>query len=191
MDQLRGLHIAPSPQRLRNPGFTIDVEADLEKAARLRREIASSPVDDLDPQRSAAHKAALLEQTHAVTARLRDVADGVIAAGLALGGKPGKALDDAYENLSLALLQAYPPDGSEGDRTFLDAILAKGLTPTVDTDYERWDPLHWIVEVPDVMERGGFDAVIGNPPFLGGKKMTPCARVATCASGWSIKWPGG
>ena len=64
VDQLRGLHIAPSPQRLRNPGFTIDVEADLEKAARLRREIASSPVDDLDPQRSAAHKAALLEQTH-------------------------------------------------------------------------------------------------------------------------------
>ncbi len=29
----------------------------------------------------------------------RDVADGVIAAGLRLGGKPGKALNEAYENL--------------------------------------------------------------------------------------------
>jgi hypothetical protein len=42
----------------------------------------------------------------------------------------------------------------------------------VDTDYERWKPLHWALAVPDVMERGGFDAVIGNPPFLGGQKLT-------------------
>ena len=54
----------------------------------------------------------------------------------------------------------------------LDAILKAGLTPTVTTDYDRWKPLHWIIAVPDVMERGGFDAIIGNPPFLGGKKLT-------------------
>ena len=71
---------------------------------------------------------------------------------------------------------------SDGDRTFLDAILDKGLTPTVHTDYERWEPLHWIVEVPDVMERGGFDAVIGNPPFLGGK------RISTALGGNFREW---
>jgi hypothetical protein len=54
----------------------------------------------------------------------------------------------------------------------LDEILAAGLTPTVDTDYDRWKPLHWIMAVPDVMERGGFDAIVGNPPFLGGQKLT-------------------
>ena len=54
----------------------------------------------------------------------------------------------------------------------LDSILKAGLTPTVDTDYDRWKPLHWILTVPDVMERGGFDAIIGNPPFLGGQKLT-------------------
>lgn len=44
----------------------------------------------------------------------------------------------------------------------------------MQTDYERWEPLHWIIEFPDVMiEHGGFDAVIGNPPFLGGKKISP------------------
>jgi hypothetical protein len=42
----------------------------------------------------------------------------------------------------------------------------------VTTDYERWQPLHWILAVPDVMERRGFDAIIGNPPFLGGQKLT-------------------
>ena len=60
----------------------------------------------------------------------------------------------------------------DGDRIWLDKIIDDGLTPTVPTDYERWKPLHWVLDVPDVMERGGFDAVIGNPPFLGGKKIS-------------------
>ncbi|GEL26121.1 hypothetical protein PSU4_50750 [Pseudonocardia sulfidoxydans NBRC 16205] len=29
-----------------------------------------------------------------------------------------------------------------------------------------------------MFERGGFDAVIGNPPFLGGKKITGALGVA-------------
>ena len=58
--------------------------------------------------------------------------------------------------------------------TKLDAILAAGLTPTVPTDYDRWKPLHWIIAVPDVMERGGFDAIIGNPPFLAGSQDHGC-----------------
>ncbi len=33
-------------------------------------------------------------------------------------------------------------------------------------------PLHWPLVFPEVFERGGFDAVIGNPPFLGGKKIS-------------------
>src|SRR5207244_2649303 len=53
-----------------------------------------------------------------------------------------------------------------------DEILKAGLTPIVPTDYTRWKPLHWILAAPDVMERGGFDAIIGNPPFLGGKKVS-------------------
>ncbi|MEV5700525.1 type IIL restriction-modification enzyme MmeI [Streptomyces anthocyanicus] len=36
-------------------------------------------------------------------------------------------------------------------------------------------PLHWPLEFPEIMtsgESGGFDVVVGNPPFLGGKKLT-------------------
>jgi hypothetical protein len=35
-------------------------------------------------------------------------------------------------------------------------------------------PFHWQVEYPDVFirENGGFDAVVGNPPFLGGSYIT-------------------
>ncbi len=31
---------------------------------------------------------------------------------------------------------------------------------------------HWPLEFPEVFGRGGFDVVLGNPPFLGGKKIS-------------------
>ena len=129
-------------------------------------------MNDSDPQRSTNTKRRLWHRYQEMTAELTEVADAVIATGLKLGGKPGRALNVAYENLGIGLNNAHPKDGSEPCRTMLDDILKAGLTPTVATDYERWKPLHWILAVPDVMERGGFDAIVGNPPFLGGQKLT-------------------
>lgn len=31
---------------------------------------------------------------------------------------------------------------------------------------------HWFIEFPDVFEEGGFDCILGNPPFLGGQKIS-------------------
>jgi len=143
----------------------------LRQATRLRRQLASE-VDDRDPQRSMNTKRRQWHRYQELTAELTETADAVIAAGLKLGGKPGRALNAAYENLGFALGLAHPRPGDEPRRAMLDGILKGGLTPTVTTDYDRWKPLHWILAVPDVMERGGFDAIIGNPPFLGGQKLT-------------------
>lgn len=169
--QLRGLHIAPSAARLANPGFTVDVDSAIDRATELRHRLAS-PVTDTDVMRSTRAKRALLAQLDENNAILRLVADGIVAAGMQLGGKPGKDLDAKYEALSLALLRAFPERG-DADQGNLDGVLTRGLTPTVPTDYRRWQPLHWIVEFPDVLvEHRGFDAIIGNPPFLGGQKLT-------------------
>lgn len=169
--QLRGLHIDPSPERLRNPGFTVDIDQAIARATELRHQLAS-PVSESDTMRSTRAKQALLAQLDENDDMLRVVADGIVAAGLAVGGKPGRQLDAQYEKLSLTLMDAFPDSGG-GDRRALDAIMEKGLKPTVETDYERWKPLHWVVELPDVIvEHGGFDAIIGNPPFLGGRKIS-------------------
>ncbi|MBT3158808.1 SAM-dependent DNA methyltransferase [Streptomyces sp. CHA1] len=170
-DQLRRLHIDPAAAGNQFSIFALDVDDILDQASRLRRQLATE-VDDSDPQRSAATKRRQWRRYQELTAQLADVADGVIAAGLRWGGKPGKQLKAAYENLRIAVETAYPADRGEANRTMLDGIQEAGLTPTATTDYERWKPLHWILAVPDVMERGGFDAVIGNPPFLGGPKLT-------------------
>jgi methylase of polypeptide subunit release factors len=163
--QLKHQHIDPDA----NPQGTVfeaDVDGILRHARDIRRDLASE-VDDHDPLRSSAAKRRLWDRYQKLTAPLAEIADAVIAAGLRLGGKPGKALNVAYENLAIALGNAF-----ESDQRMLDEITATGLTPTVTTDYTRWKPLHWILAVPDVMERGGFDAIIGNPPFLGGQKLT-------------------
>lgn len=173
--QLRGLHINPSARRLSNPGFTVDVDTPLRKAADIRAKLATPIADqpELDPQRSAKHKKALLAESKSVTDQLRTIADGIVAAGLKVGGKPGNAHNAAYENLSLALLKAYPNSAADAELGMLEAITKAGLTPTVETDYDRWKPLHWVIEVPDVMiGHGGFDAVIGNPPFLVDKRIS-------------------
>jgi hypothetical protein len=167
--QLTHQHIDPDATGGRISLFEIDVDGVLRRATRLRRQLATE-VNDNDPQRSATTKRRQWREYQALTAPLCEIADAVIATGLRLGGKPGRALNVAYENLSIALGQAY--DEQNPDRTMLDSILTAGLTPTVVTDYDRWKPLHWILAVPDVMERGGFDAIIGNPPFLGGQKLT-------------------
>lgn len=148
----------------------IDVRTVIQKAVNLRQRLASE-VDENDPARSSTTKRRLWREYQDQVSQLGDVADGVIAAGLAEGGKPGKKLDDRYENLRIAVDLAFAANDS-GDRTMLDGIIDFGLTPTVETDYERWKPLHWALAVPDIMERGGFDAIIGNPPFLGGQKLT-------------------
>ncbi|MGD1255352.1 DNA methyltransferase [Mycobacterium seoulense] len=173
LDQLRRLHIDPS----RTPAsdmfdiFDVDIDAIVRRAVGVRRRLASE-IDENDPARNSAAKHRQLAELRRITADLRKIADGVVAAGLPLGGKPGRALDDAYENLRAAVKAAYPDEG-QPNSSHLDIIIDNGLTPMVPTDYKRWQPNHWVIEAPDVMEeRGGFDAIVGNPPFLGGQKLT-------------------
>ncbi|RKS21053.1 hypothetical protein DFO58_1607 [Arthrobacter sp. AG1021] len=148
----------------------LDVRAVIQKAVKLRQRLASE-VDENDPARSSRTKRRLWNEYEEQISQLDDVADGIIAAGLVEGGKPGRKLDEQYENLRIAIDLAFASSGA-GTGQMLEGIIERGLTPTVETDYEKWKPLHWALAVPDVMERGGFDAIIGNPPFLGGQKLT-------------------
>ena len=179
--QLRHQHIYPAAasgirpfefDRAGNYTESLDVDSVLERV-RNRRHALASEVDDGDPARSTTTKQRLQRENEEDLKLLERVADAVVATGLApaVGAKPGTRLNEAYGDLAVALGRAFPLEG-EGDEAMLEAILKRGLTPTVETDYERWHCLHWPLAVPEVMERGGFDAVIGNPPFLGGRKIS-------------------
>ena len=44
---------------------------------------------------------------------------------------------------------------------------------------------HWFLEFPEVMERGGFDCILGNPPYLGGQALSGTYGHGFCGS---VKW---
>jgi len=44
---------------------------------------------------------------------------------------------------------------------------------------------HWFLEFPDVMNRGGFDCILGNPPYLGGQALSGTYGYPFCDY---IKW---
>jgi hypothetical protein len=59
-------------------------------------------------------------------------------------------------------------------RTFwLGEEMPKGqAVAAVDVLANREKFFHWFLEFPGVMERGGFDCVLGNPPYLGGQALS-------------------
>ena len=162
--------------------FDVDIDAIIRKAVELRRKLATE-IDENDPARNSAAKHRQWRELRRVTAELRKIADGVVAAGLRLGGKPGRALDEAYENLRIAVKAAHS-DSGEPDPSHLDSIIDRGLTPTVPTDYGDGSHCTGSSKSRTSWERGGFDAIIGNPPFLGGQKLT--GAIGTNIRDWLV-----
>jgi methylase of polypeptide subunit release factors len=61
----------------------------------------------------------------------------------------------------------------------LDRYLAReyGVDPENKENYESWrashQPFHWFAEFHGVMAEGGFDMVIGNPPYVEFRELGP------------------
>ena len=105
--QLKRQHIDPDAASPQQSLYEADVDGVLRQAKQLRQRLASE-VDDSDPQRSTNTKRRQWHRYQEITAELTEIADAVIATGLKLGGKPGRALNVAYENLGIALGNAHP-----------------------------------------------------------------------------------
>jgi hypothetical protein len=159
VEQLVALHMDPAVGRAatRLPNFDADVGAVLANAAAVRQRIAE--IDMIDTH-DADDKARLLQQAEDVTDRLRRVADALSAASLAGERNYGSA-----GQLAAALF------GGSGDAEDLEAEVRFRLTNKAGAVRH---PAHCPLLFPEVFsrEQPGFDAVIGNPPYLGGQKIT-------------------
>jgi type I restriction-modification system DNA methylase subunit len=76
-------------------------------------------------------------------------------------------------NLSVAkkeLTQSYLQMKDLSDRFYAECV---GKTPDAFEDWARESkPFHWIIEFPQVFSNGGFDVIIGNPPYINRKNLT-------------------
>ncbi|MFE1395366.1 Eco57I restriction-modification methylase domain-containing protein [Nocardiopsis alba] len=192
-EQVRAFHTDPEEGRAINGRLSGDVEEYigrvLGEVTELRRQIESlPPVNDPDEVRQ---KEKLNAQADARLIQLRLACDGVVAAALAAERYAELDLEDYEKKLQDAEDKKYNwQDAYNRLLTFLsDEFLELLDESTYDfykeettsskiRDWLRGDrdqpikPMHWAIEFPEVMGNGGFNAVVSNPPFSGGQKLT-------------------
>lgn len=185
-DQLEALHIDPVAGRKLHQGAVLDLTAGvrplLQRAADLRRRITAASVVTI---RDVEHKARLLEEAEGNSSQLRLMANAVTATGLLAAAARPKDVDKRFLQLSWALSQ----DSNQEALAKSVAVDLQAGRPEVTSPRE---PLHWPLAFPEVFAdtpTPGFDAVIGNPPFLGGKKISGSTGKEYLA--WLQRWDGG
>lgn len=192
LDQIRALHLDPSAARKRagERGFDLwgYVRGALDQVEPLRRALAERPLIDI---RDAQVKARLLTQAQDVARPLVVVADAMVGVAMAASGARRNADDDL-----LRLSQPVRDMLREEDPAARGALLqemADTAAYQLNTDRPEGafgrQPTHWPLVFPEVFETGGFDAVIGNPPFLGGQKLT--GAFGTAYREYLVRWVAG
>lgn len=157
VDQLEWMHLDPREgRRLHGDALfddTVGLRGLLREVAGQRTELVEL-ADDAD---GIAKKREILENVRAKTANWSLYADVVVGTGLARGSwlDAARAVDEAIKD----------PEKLPLVRESAQHMLAKDQP---DGAFDR-HPLHWALVFPEV---SGFDAIVGNPPFLGGSKIT-------------------
>ena len=186
IDQLRTLHyyISAGLERPRPiPGFMPGgdaveaVDRLVGRALELRREVREiQTVGPADVER----KLELHRQSEVYLSTLETIADILTAAALGSAGEhdPSGALTlrlDADTEVILGVIEALgtpaEADALHHARNRANERLEAGRPDSAPVR----DPLHWPIAFPEVFNRSGrpgFDAMVGNPPFSGGQKIT-------------------
>jgi len=171
LDATRGRHL----HRWKG-GIQEVAPAALHRATTLRERIAAYVVADA---RDAEAKARLLAEAEQEVADLRLLGDLLIGAALANAGKPAARLDDALSPLGIfaeALLDpATEAPARDGIRALFQSRSRADLNAGRPATALDRHPFHWPLAFPEVLlagDRSGFDCFVGNPPFIGGQRIT-------------------
>lgn len=138
----------------------------VEEAMRLRTELRAHPVRDIEDVKAMARLDAESRRKLELPILIADAFVGCV-----LAEKKGRALEDGLT--TIAALADAAAGGKQDAGDALIRIAKRDLA--TDEPHERpREPFHWPLEFPEVFgrENGGFDAVVGNPPFLGGQRIT-------------------
>jgi len=145
------------------------IEPRIEAALAARREILVSG-DFMNPETKRQKLAVADEQLGLV----RFIGDLAVAAFFA-GVKPKQRVEKRQEYLQQ--LTAYLGDRSKLGSGSAAGDISKRPQKPVDAmkaGEKGVTPFHWEIEFPEVFgrENPGFDAIVGNPPFLGGTRVS-------------------
>jgi hypothetical protein len=160
LGQLIELDMKPKGKaQLRLFGRTI--RSAIDKALALRSQLRSIPIRDIGDVEA---MAALDAQSRSELALPELIADALI--GIVL-------TDD--RSVRITTLATMADEAAGGDANARIRLLRQATADLANDAPGRVArrPLHWPLEFPEVFlgDESGFDAIIGNPPFLGGRRM--------------------
>ena len=151
LDQLRKFNLDGKGEN--NSIFLQFLDPRIKEAIGLRRQITemqANTVEDVEAQDR------MLREANEKIDRLKYAADFLIAAEFT----PGSAADKRAARVEASIKVAVHFNHSDLETFRQEAQKALAGQAT----------FHWPLEFPEVMvERGGFDAFLGNPPFMGGR----------------------
>lgn len=187
-EQLRAFHLATSGVQLTLAG---SIQPAVDRALELRRRLGAIPVVTV---RDAEEKRRLLAEADGALRGVRAVGDLIVGAALVVALDSSVAYEDLLAKVTSKAIAAldFATPGEQRD----------GLLAELETQAEDWlnrgrpadapprHCLHWPLAFPEVFQNGGrFHRVIGNPPFLGGQRLT--ARIGEDVREYVIRYLAG
>ncbi|WP_306369524.1 Eco57I restriction-modification methylase domain-containing protein [Nocardiopsis sp. CC223A] len=165
LEQIEYMHMDPKAGRKLHGGentlfdFTSGIRELVTRAARSRHELTNIDGATLEGLNQ---KRITLRKTEREVEKLKILADLTTGAAIKNSARASQGLD---QGSSQAVELASNPAKNESEMSLKANQWLNSGRP--DDTFER-RPLHWPLEFPEVFNSGGFDAIIGNPPFLGG-----------------------
>jgi hypothetical protein len=133
---------------------TVNLWRHVEEAKNKRQILEAMPSDT--PEQVAA-KAALYAEAEESLVKLKAASDVLVS--VELKGESGAAYGSGLESAADQMMYHWAR-GSVALCQYADECIGARRT------------LHWPFAFPEIIGRGGFDAFVGNPPFMGGQKIT-------------------
>ncbi len=168
LDQLTELTMTPSGKDGQIRLFGRNVERAVRDAIALRKRLRETPIRDIHDVEAMAR---LDDDARRILDAPERVADALVGEALRAGGSAG-VLEAALQALAIEA-QGYL-DGDHDAGRAVARRAREALAVDLPADRPPRRPFHWPLEFPEVFarENGGFDAFVGNPPFLGGKRIS-------------------
>jgi len=180
LDQLCYLNLNPSQikkSKLVEHSFAKQLKMHVADALAVRKQIRSHNIYTVTDIDEMAHLEIQAENKLLLP---KLIADALIGSTLESSGKPR----------DISVLSSYVQESIEGNQESIELLrelAERGLGTDLPKSMNTRKAFHWVLEFPEVFVSldGGFDAIIGNPPFLGGQKIT--GFMGTCYRDYLIE----
>lgn len=164
LEQLTQLRMdTESSQQYQLRIFGQNVEAAVNEAIELRKQLRATSIRDI---KDVEVMARLDREARRKLESVELIADAMIGEALRCGGNT-RTLNTALDKLATMAGDFLGGNEKMGEQIARQAKANLAIDFPKETAPRR--PFHWALIFPEVIRKGGFDGMVGNPPFTGGR----------------------